>query len=1126
MPRSPWTVLVPALVCLALAPDALAQRTAPRVAPRLSVPAFEWGRAADHAARRSADVRGGTFRTDPSPGGSEGGYLWFDSNEAALRLRSTFESIVGDSDTDNLGLSDNAAALVLLPFTFEFYGDVYGQVAVHSNGLLSFTSTAAIPQQAFGDISEPNTVVAPYWIDLNPEAPGAGVYTLRTVEDGRTVFIVEWNDVPFADPPSPFDEPLTFQAKLYEDGEIRFVYPFDFAPSGAAPSGSPTGIENQNASRFLDIGAQLFNSSLFFVPQDYEIVIQPPLDDGLVVAPRSPDGVTPVDFAVVTEPCGSQPSRVQEFAVRSTGTGGGSVTPSIDGDPAFVLLTESVSIAPDEVGIVRVALVGQEGDTGTKTATLNLPGVSPSAIRLQGLVIGATPDAHARVGGGYRLRTSVAACSDTLAAPAVLLPFGPAAGDRPLSISFSTPDSLALPAPFRLYGEPYAQAYVNTSGSITFEAPATPGRLILDLPPGDGAETAVVAPAVYAYVPLNPGTLPFPVRGAAYGGVRDVTGDDVPDLVVTFYRVRTVFGGHATWQAVLAPGATPGASGSVRVTTFAGPDPADSEGGLYTVLADRPDGLNSRSVAGVSGDQAALAFEVRARTFVSDGGQPALFDESIGAVAFDITPRTETIVGAAPGPFRAGTRLLSAPAAGMTVGMLAEQNLVQGLVDSYPRDGAGATALPNLLTSYDGATGYARPAGLGTVLVPGEGFFWQFYDLDIVPDLDPGNSQSVALPTSLVAGGTPQTTTAVVPLTASSGGEATRWEMVGNPFEGVLDLTGIAAWAVGGTLGSAVGQLWDPATRSYVPTALQGNRLQPWQGMFIEGGTATALAIPPSAIVADEGRATAAATVAFSLAGEAAGGTPTLDRAAVLVVADGAEAGWDLRDASKLGVAAPFATLAFAGDRAGVDVLKAQESRPPGAPFAVPLAVDAAGVTGALVLSWSGTDALPADWSLRLRDTVVGTDVDLRAADRYAFTVPARPEGLAGDGLAGDPAGARPVPHAARPGAAARFVLSVTPGRTVGAESDAVPETVELRLAGPNPVRARTQFRVALPAAATVEIAVYDALGRRVAQVADRALAAGEHAVAWDASGLAAGAYVVRMRTGGDVRSVRVIVAR
>ncbi len=67
---------------------------------------------------------------------------------------------------------------------------------------------------------------------------------------------------------------------------------------------------------------------------------------------------------------------------------------------------------------------------------------------------------------------------------------------------------------------------------------------------------------------------------------------------------------------------------------------------------------------------------------------------------------------------------------------------------------------------------------------------------------------------------------------------------------------------------------------------------------------------------------------------------------------------------------------------------------------------------------------------------------------------------------------------------------------------------------------------MAVPAAATVRVAVYDVTGREVAVVADGPLEAGRHALALDASALAPGLYVVRVQSGSEVAVRRVVVAR
>jgi hypothetical protein len=84
----------------------------------------------------------------------------------------------------------------------------------------------------------------------------------------------------------------------------------------------------------------------------------------------------------------------------------------------------------------------------------------------------------------------------------------------------------------------------------------------------------------------------------------------------------------------------------------------------------------------------------------------------------------------------------------------------------------------------------------------------------------------------------------------------------------------------------------------------------------------------------------------------------------------------------------------------------------------------------------------------------------------------------------------------------------------VGAEdAPGTPATFDLSPAAPNPFAGRTQLTLAVAASQRVEVAVYDALGRRVAVLHDGPLAAGRaHALPFDGAGVAPGVYVVRVR--------------
>jgi glucose/arabinose dehydrogenase len=90
-----------------------------------------------------------------------------------------------------------------------------------------------------------------------------------------------------------------------------------------------------------------------------------------------------------------------------------------------------------------------------------------------------------------------------------------------------------------------------------------------------------------------------------------------------------------------------------------------------------------------------------------------------------------------------------------------------------------------------------------------------------------------------------------------------------------------------------------------------------------------------------------------------------------------------------------------------------------------------------------------------------------------------------------------------------------------------------LRLAAPrpNPARGEAEFAFTLPVAAEVDLAVYDAAGRRVAELAHGPRAAGEHRLRWDgrdAGGrrLPPGVYHARLRAGAECRQQALVLLR
>ena len=93
-------------------------------------------------------------------------------------------------------------------------------------------------------------------------------------------------------------------------------------------------------------------------------------------------------------------------------------------------------------------------------------------------------------------------------------------------------------------------------------------------------------------------------------------------------------------------------------------------------------------------------------------------------------------------------------------------------------------------------------------------------------------------------------------------------------------------------------------------------------------------------------------------------------------------------------------------------------------------------------------------------------------------------------------------------------------------EAPEVPAVVTLGAPAPNPIRSTARVQFGLGASGRVHLAVYDALGREVATLADGPLAAGEHEATFDATGLAPGGYVVRLRGEDAVTARTVTVVR
>ncbi len=102
------------------------------------------------------------------------------------------------------------------------------------------------------------------------------------------------------------------------------------------------------------------------------------------------------------------------------------------------------------------------------------------------------------------------------------------------------------------------------------------------------------------------------------------------------------------------------------------------------------------------------------------------------------------------------------------------------------------------------------------------------------------------------------------------------------------------------------------------------------------------------------------------------------------------------------------------------------------------------------------------------------------------------------------------------------FVVTITSGK----ENEVIPKELNLFQNFPNPFNPTTVIRYALPQSSRVWLDVFDVLGRTVGLLIDGVQQAGEHDVQFDASHLASGVYLYRLRVGEQVLTRKCFLLR
>ncbi|MDY0151309.1 MAG: C25 family cysteine peptidase, partial [Candidatus Cloacimonas sp.] len=165
------------------------------------------------------------------------------------------------TSTEGDQVGAHSLQVVNLPFPFQFYGVLYDQITICSNGFIAMgvTGNAEFRNYRMPGAMGPNPMIAPFWDDLATTGAG-GIYTW--FDRSNQAFVIQWHNMLNGKNGSSVE---TFQCILYDqaayptsfgDGPIKFQYhTFNNVDSQSANrhgNYSTIGIEDQTGQIGLE----------------------------------------------------------------------------------------------------------------------------------------------------------------------------------------------------------------------------------------------------------------------------------------------------------------------------------------------------------------------------------------------------------------------------------------------------------------------------------------------------------------------------------------------------------------------------------------------------------------------------------------------------------------------------------------------------------------------------------------------------------------------------------------------------------------------------------------------------------------------------------------------------------
>ncbi len=188
-------------------------------------------------------------------GGPDGfGYTWVDSREDT-GPEFNWHSDIGTELDFGDELDDGMSQVISIPFLFPFYGQVYDEFRVCTNGYITFIGSQEplFSNRSLPNENAPDAIIAVWWDDLDL-SEGGSVYVW---DNGADSIIVTFSEI------MDWDEsygPFTFQLVLNDNGEIYMNYLDTGTHSDDRHDGFTIGVQNEDHSDGLTVVYNDYNA--------------------------------------------------------------------------------------------------------------------------------------------------------------------------------------------------------------------------------------------------------------------------------------------------------------------------------------------------------------------------------------------------------------------------------------------------------------------------------------------------------------------------------------------------------------------------------------------------------------------------------------------------------------------------------------------------------------------------------------------------------------------------------------------------------------------------------------------------------------------------------------------------